>query len=200
MACLVLACGIEAADKTDVQEKWHTPYDLYLDPREAHAMKQANPDKVLFIDVRAQGEIQFVGFTDVVDANIPIYVLDTTAWKDKKDGTHGTYRKRKNPDFVQAVDNLLATRTLTRDAPIILMCTSGGRSPIAAKTLHKAGFSKVYTQHQGFEGVKAKDGPQQGKRVVNGWKNAGLPWGYLLKTDKMYFKFQPKQAVYVPTE
>ena len=190
--CVLSAGQLGAAEKTDVKEKWRTPYELYLDPQEAYAMKLANPDKVLFIDVRAVGEIQFVGFSDAVDANIPIYELDTAAWKEKKDGVHGSYRKRKNQDFVQAVDNLLSARSLTRNDPIILMCTSGGRSPIAARTLHEAGFSKVYTQHQGFEGIKAKDGPHKGKRQVNGWKNAGLPWGYKLKTEKMYFNFQPR--------
>jgi hypothetical protein len=30
----------------------------------------------------------------------------------------------------------------------------------------------------------AKDGPQAGKRVVNGWKNAGLPWSYQLEKEK----------------
>ena len=195
LALCVLSMGqLGAAEKTKVQEKWHTPYDLYVDPQEAYAMKLANPAKVLFIDVRAIGEIQFVGFSDVVDANIPIYELEPTAWKDKKDGVHGSYRKRKNRDFVQAVDNLLSARSLTRNDSIILMCTSGGRSPIAARTLHKAGFGKVYTQHEGFEGIKAKEGPQKGKRQVNGWKNAGLPWGYSLKTEKMYFNFRPKQA------
>jgi hypothetical protein len=38
----------------------------------------------------------------------------------------------------------------------------------------------------GFEGDKAKDGPQKGMRVVNGWKNDGLPWTYKLVASKMY--------------
>ncbi len=192
--CWSMTAQVAAADKADVQEKWHTPYDLYVDPQEAHAMKLANPDKVSFIDVRDQGEIQFVGFSDVADANIPIYQLDATEWKEKDDGVHGAYRKYKNPDFVPAVANLLSARSLTRDDPIILMCTSGGRSPVAARTLYDAGYTKVYTQYQGFEGIKAKQGPHQGKRVVNGWKNAGLPWGYKLKTEKMYFNFRPEKA------
>ena len=65
------------------------------------------------------------------------------------------------------------------------MCQSGGRSPYAAEALHDAGYQKVYFQVEGFEGIKAKEGTDEGKRVVNGWKNAGLPWGYHLKTEKM---------------
>ena len=71
------------------------------------------------------------------------------------------------------------------------MCQSGSRVPIAARLLHRAGFTEVYTQYQGFEGHKAKDGPDKGKRVVGGWKNAGLPWSYRLDAEKMYFNFAP---------
>jgi hypothetical protein len=35
----------------------------------------------------------------------------------------------------------------------------------------------------GFEGDMSKDG----RRAVNGWKNAGLPWSYQLAREKMYF-------------
>jgi rhodanese-related sulfurtransferase len=181
-----------AADKADVKAKWHTPYDLYLDPAEAFAMKTGDPDRVTFIDVRTQPEVQFVGFSEVADANIPYRTLDTGDWRIKYGGEYATQRQSRNPDFVAAVDKLLASRSLDRDAPIILMCTSGARSPKAARTLHEAGFGKVYTQYQGFEGIKAKQGPNTGKRMVNGWRNAGLPWGYALPKSKMYFNFAPE--------
>jgi hypothetical protein len=44
----------------------------------------------------------------------------------------------------------------------------------------------VYTVIDGFEGDVGKDGPQAGQRVVNGWKNDGLPWTYKLDKDKLY--------------
>ena len=72
------------------------------------------------------------------------------------------------------------------------MCQSGGRSPYAASDLHEAGYQKIYFQVEGFEGLKVKQGPNKGKRVLNGGKNAGLPWSYKLKTEKMYFNFAPK--------
>jgi len=69
------------------------------------------------------------------------------------------------------------------------MCQSGGRGPLAAKKLHQAGYEKVYFQVEGFEGIKAKEGPDKGKRVIAGWKHDGLPWSYKLPADKMYFNF-----------
>ena len=181
-----------AVDKSLVKEKWHTPFDLYLSPQEAYDMKAADPETVLMIDVRTRAEIQFVGFSDMADANIPIF-LYSEEWKLKKDGEHGAYRKIYNDDFVGAVDSFISAMKKDKSAPIILMCQSGGRSPYAARALHEAGYQKVYFQIEGFEGLKSKQGPDKGKRVSNGWKNAGLPWNYYLKTEKMYFNFAPKK-------
>lgn len=178
-----------SADRADVKEKWHTPFDLYLDPDEAYAMKRADPDGVVFVDVRDRAEIQYTGFTDAVDANIPLFFFDASDWAVKKDGRHGRYRRVYNEHFVEAVDRLVALKGLDRNAPLIVMCTSGSRAPVAAGELHDAGYTRVYTQYQGFEGIKAKTGPSAGRRVVNGWKNRGLPWSYDLPNDRMYFNF-----------
>jgi rhodanese-related sulfurtransferase len=181
-----------AVDKSEIKEDWHTPYHLYLTPREAYEIKAASPEDVLLIDVRTRAEAQFVGFADMVDANIPVYLFNDE-WKLNKDGVHGAYRKIYNFDFVEAVDNFVASRNKDKSVPIILMCTSGSRSPVAASDLYDAGYQKVYFQVEGFEGIKAKQGPDKGKRMVNGWKNSGLPWGYHLKTEKMYFNFAPSE-------
>ncbi|MGB5649187.1 MAG: hypothetical protein WBM59_03820, partial [Sedimenticolaceae bacterium] len=53
--CALLASSAGSAlaiDKSEVREKWHTPFDLYLSAREAYEMKTSRPDEVLFIDVR----------------------------------------------------------------------------------------------------------------------------------------------------
>ena len=177
-----------AAPADAVKPKWRTPYDLYLTPREAWEMKTGNADGVVLIDVRTRAEVKFIGMADVADANIPVrFLREDYAWSEKS----GTYRTRENPDFVAAVETLLRRRGLDRSSPVILMCQSGSRVPIAARLLHRAGFAEVYTQYQGFEGYKAKDGPDEGKRVVGGWKNAGLPWSYRLDAEKMYFNFAP---------
>ena len=182
-----------AYDKSRLTEKWqHTPFDLYLDAQEAYDMKQANPDQVLLLDVRNQAEAHYTGIPDNIDANIP-YRFDSTIWKMKKDGEFGTFKKPKNPDFTAAVENVLKARNMTKDSPVIIMCSAGTRAPFAAKRLHEAGFTEVYTQVEGFEGPRAKDGPDRGKRVVKGWKVRGLPWSYDLLPEKMYFNYAPKK-------
>jgi rhodanese-related sulfurtransferase len=193
-AALLMASPITSAiDKSAVKEKWHTPFDLYLSAREAYEMKTARPDAVLFIDVRTQQELHYVGVAEQIDANIP-YRLDTTEWKAKSDGERGMFRRELNDDFEIAVENALQARGLDKSSPVIIMCTSGSRAPHAARALHDAGFKQVYTQVQGFEGIKAKSGPDEGKRVVAGWKFEGLPWSYDLFTEKMYFNFAPVRA------
>ena len=49
--------------------------------------------------------------------------------------------------------------------------------------LAEDGFTQVHSVVDGFEGDMSKDG----RRSVNGWKNAGLPWSYKLDKAKMYF-------------
>jgi rhodanese-related sulfurtransferase len=65
------------------------------------------------------------------------------------------------------------------------MCRSGDRSARAADDLTTAGFTQVYSVVDGFEGDLAKDGPNAGRRAVNGWKNKALPWGYTLDKAKL---------------
>ena len=179
-----------AADKSEVKAKWHTPYDLYLTPVEAFELKQLQGDKIAFIDVRTRGEVKYIGMATSVDGHIPVrFMHDDYAWSNKS----STYRTQLNADFVNDVDRLMTSLGLNRQSPIILMCQSGSRVPRAAKILHEAGFKTVYTQYQGFEGIKATSGEQQGKRVVNGWKNADLPWSYQLDPGKMYFNFSASE-------
>ena len=50
-----------------------------------------------------------------------------------------------------------------------------------------AGWKNAYTVIDGFEGDKVKD-PQNvfhGKRMKNGWKNAGAPWTYDVNPELM---------------
>ena len=188
---MLFSAPASAIDKSQVKEKWHTPFDLYLSAQEAYDLKTSKPDEVLFIDVRNRPEIHYIGMAEQIDANIPFY-FDSTEWKPKKDGIHGTFRKIRNTDFEDAVENALRSKGLTKESPIIIMCTSGSRAPHAARALHEAGFKQVYTQVEGFEGIKAKEGENKGKRVVAGWKYEGLPWSYDLPASRMYFNFDPK--------
>lgn len=190
-ALLAISAAAMAYDASLFTKSWqHTPFGLYLDAQEAYDMKQAAPGDVVLLDVRNQAELHYTGIPDTVDANIP-YRFDSTEWKLKKNGKFGTFKKPKNPDFAAAVERFLMAKHLSKEAPIIIMCASGTRAPFAAKALHKAGFKTVYTQVEGFEGIRAKEGPNKGKRVVNGWKVRGLPWSYDLPPEKMYFNFAP---------
>jgi len=190
---LLSALPVSAVDKSEVRKRWHTPFELYLSAREAYEMKTANPDQVSFIDVRTRPEIHYIGMADQIDANVP-YQFDTTDWRTKSDGVHGYFRKKRNPDFEAGVENVLASRGLDKNGPVIIMCTSGSRAPLAARALHKAGFTQVYTQVEGFEGIKATSGEHKGKRLIAGWKFEGLPWSYNFVATKMYFNFAPKPA------
>jgi rhodanese-related sulfurtransferase len=193
LALPALPAAVSAIDKSQVREHWHTPYDLYLSAREAYQMKTSRPDEVLFIDVRTRPEVHYIGIADQIDAHIP-YQFDSTEWREKYDGVHGSFRKRPNPDFAAAVENALRAHGLDRENPVIIMCTSGSRAPRAASALHEAGFGRVYTQVEGFEGIKATEGEHKGKRLVAGWKHEGLPWSYDLVSSRMYFNFDPQRA------
>ncbi len=166
-----------------VNPKKQTPWKLYVDSKEAYDLKQKLGDKVLFIDVRDPVEIMFTGFTDVVDINIPFKMANKNAWHNKKP----VYSMQINSDFEKSIASTLKAKGLTKDAPIILMCRSGGtRGAPSAQQLWGKGYTNVYVVTDGFEGDKIKDGEQKSWRLVNGWKNSGLPWSYKLNKEKMY--------------
>ncbi len=169
-------------DPATVAKKKQTPQGLYLSPQEAYDMTKNDP-KVIFVDVRTPSELEFVGAASVMDINIPYMLNDFSDW----DGKKNRYKKVPNSNFTVAMEEALESKGLDSSAKIILMCRSGSRSTGAAKLLAKAGYNNVYSIVEGFEGGKAKSGPSKGQRVVNGWKNAGLPWSYKLAKEKMHF-------------
>ena len=81
------------------------------------------------------------------------------------------------------INRRLKEKHLTKEDIVVLICRSGDRSSRAANRLAEDGFKRVYTVADGFEGDMSKDG----RRNVNGWKNADLPWSYKLDKSKMYF-------------
>ncbi len=164
--------------------KKQTPWGLYVDSREAYQMKQKLGDQVLFVDVRDPIEIMFTGFTDVVDVNIPFMLANRNKWNEKK----SVYLMERNPNFEKDIAAALKKRGLNKDAPIMLMCRSGGtRGAPSAKQLWGKGYKSVYVVTDGFEGGKIKKGKKKNWRLKNGWKNSGLPWSYKLNREKMYF-------------
>ena len=168
-----------AADKP-VSNKKQTIAGLYLTAKEAYSMRQTLKDQILLIDVRTPEELVFVGSVKDFDKNIPFTLNNYQEWNEEK----GRYRQKLNPDFLPQISALIAVKKLTKNSPIILICRSGSRSAKAANLLFLHGYKKVYTVVEGFEGDKQKLGENEGKRVVNGWKNAGLPWSYKLDRER----------------
>ena len=181
---LMLAVGSAyAIDSDKVPDAKRSASGLHLTAVEAAALKQANPQKVLLIDIRTRAEAMYVGMAAPVDYLVP--VLDfPEVWEWSSD--QGEFLQQGNPHFVQDIEKRLKLAGLTKDDVVILLCRSGIRSNSASGLLSVYGFKKAYTVIDGFEGDTAKDGPQKGQRVVNGWKNSGLPWSYKLEAKKMY--------------
>lgn len=159
-----------------------TSWGLYVDSREAYQMKTGpKGNEILLIDVRDPVEIMFTGFADTVDLNIPYMTANRQKWNDKKN----VYAMEVNPAFEAQVAKALSERKLTKDAPVVLMCRSGGeRGAPSAKMLEGKGYSQVYVVTDGFEGDTVKEGDKKNWRLVNGWKNSGLPWSYTLNKAK----------------
>ena len=119
----------------------------------------------------------------MADANVPYMVEpDFPVWDDAR----STLKLEANPDFISEVRRRLNAKGLNPDSTVVLICRSGDRSAAASNLLAEAGFKTVYSVVDGFEGDLAADGPNAGRRAVNGWKNSGLPWSYRLDRSKMY--------------
>lgn len=175
------ASPVAAMDAAAVPERKRTSLELYLGAEEVPAFLAAAQGKALFLDVRTTAEVVFVGMTPLADANVPFLVGPSSVFDESK----GTFKLTANPDFIAEVERRLTDKGLTRNDAIVVMCRSGDRSGPAANALAKAGYSHVWSVVDGFEGDLATEGPEAGHRVVNGWKNKGLPWGYHLDKAKM---------------
>lgn len=174
---------VAAADGNKLPKKKQTTLGLYLSAKEAHDVLQKDGKNVLFVDVRSRAEVAFLGMPSMADANIPYMKLsEWYAWDNKKNN----FKMELNDEFLTQIEDRLALKELNKDSKIVFICRSGSRSASAANLLAKAGYKNVYSVIEGYEGDKAKSGPEKGQRVVNGWKNEGLPWSYKLLASKMY--------------
>lgn len=146
-------------------------------------MKQQQPGKVLLIDIRTRAEAVFVGVPTLMDHLVPFLEFpEVWEWSDDK----AEFIQLSNTHFVQDVEKRLAQAGLDKNDAVVLICRSGIRSNHASGLLAQQGFKRAYTVVDGFEGDVAKEGERKGQRVVNGWKNANLPWTYKLDKAKMY--------------
>ena len=177
-AALMCAAPLAAQD---IPEKKRTNAGLYLDVSQAVEMLQ-DPEGV-FVDVRSRAEVAFLGLPTRVNVNIPYMQAPMMPEFDAK---KHTYKLELNPDFSLEFKAYAAANGVGEDTPIVLMCRSGSRSALAANLLSELGYKQVYSLIEGYEGDKAKEGPQKGQRVVNGWKNAGMEWSYSISESQLY--------------
>lgn len=178
IAVLLLALLPNMAHAADVPKEKQTKLGKYMTAKEAFEAIKAERAKTLFIDVRTRAELQFVGMTHEIDGQVPFVEMNEFGeW----DAANNRFKLDANTVFSQSVDKLLAAKGLAKSDRVIVMCRSGDRSARAVNLLADAGYTNVWNQVEGFEGDLSKDG----RRDVNGWKLAGLPWTYKLEKSKV---------------
>ncbi len=177
--CIVSNCAFSADSPSDKIKI--TTLGLYLNAVEAYTMLQED-NSIVFIDVRTQAELAFLGMASGVDVNIPYMLLDDLSeWDNKKHN----FKLSPNSNFLPYFNDYIESIGMNKSSTIILICRSGNRSAGAVNLLAQVGYNRIYSVVDGFEGDK----DSQGHRTKNGWKNSLLPWSYQLEEKKMYIEF-----------
>lgn len=147
---------------------------LYITAADAARVLADHPN-VALIDVRTPSEVNLIGYATAAAANIPSKLMDPAL---AFDAEKGMYKMVDNPAFVDEVNAWLASDAAQGVDTLLVMCRSGSRSAAAISRLVEAGVDvTLYNVVDGFEG----DTNDSGARVVNGWRNAGLPWTYKVR-------------------
>ena len=161
---------------TQVPVEKQTVLGLYVTAKEAYQRWEAAPEKVKIIDVRTPEEVMWVGHPPMA-WKIPVIAV-TYEW----DAEKKQFPMQPLPDFVTRVQTVANT-----DDTLMVMCRSGGRGAMAVNLLAQAGYKNVYNVIDGMEGDAVEDPNSvfQGQRLVNGWKNSGLPWTYKIDPARL---------------
>jgi rhodanese-related sulfurtransferase len=178
---LLLPATALAIDPASLPEIKRSKMGLYLEAKEVPDFLKKHAPKVLFVDVRTLEEALFVGSPDGIDGQVSFGIMHYDKWDEKK----STFVRNPNPDFLSQFEAWALEKGTDKTDPVVLICRSGDRSAMSADLLGRYGYTNVWSVVDGFEGDLAKDGPNKGKRAVNGWKNAGLPWSYNLSKSKL---------------
>jgi rhodanese-related sulfurtransferase len=160
----------------ELPEEKQTTLGLYVTSKEAYEIWKTNSNNVKILDVRTLEEYFFVGHADMA-WNIPVF-FQSYEW----DAEKKHFPMKPNSDFISQVKKIA-----NLGDTILVTCRSGGRSAMAVNFLADAGFKNVYNITDGFEGDMVKDPESvfQGQRLMNGWKNSGLPWTYKIDPKLM---------------
>jgi rhodanese-related sulfurtransferase len=178
---LFLPLAAQAVDPASLAKIKVSKMGLYLEAKDVPAFLKAHAPKVLFVDVRTIEEVLFVGSPDGLDGQASFGIMHYDKWDKEKN----TFPRNPNPDFLSQFEVFALEKGIEKTDPVVLICRSGDRSAMSADLLGRYGYTNVWSVVDGFEGDTAKDGPNKGKRAVNGWKNAGLPWSYNVDPNKI---------------
>lgn len=179
LASLCLApCAMGQQAESELPKAKQTSLGLYLTSKEAYDKWQVDPDNITVLDVRTTEEYLFIDHAPMA-WNVPL-MSQTYEWNADKQ----RFKMQPNTDFVTQVSEFAGPAD-----KIFVMCRSGGRSAMAVNLLAEAGFTNVYNITDGMEGdeVKDPDSVFVGQRLVNGWKNSGVPWTYDVNHEQMKF-------------
>ena len=125
------------------------PYAGELTPQEAFAALQQGA--AVLVDVRSRAELELVG--RVPNANHIEWAF--------------------YPGMVANADFAAQLQAqVDKSQAIVFMCRTGGRSHNAAVVAEELGYT-AYNMLEGFEG---EANAQKQRTLINGWKQAGLPW------------------------
>lgn len=132
-------------------QKMGLPYAGALTPKEAHELMQQHP-KAKLVDVRTRAEWDYVGrVPQAVEVELLTYPGNVP-----------------NDAFIEQLQ-----AQVPKDAVVMFLCRSGGRSNTAAAYATEAGFANCYNVLEGFEGDRDANGQ---RNKTGGWRAAGLPW------------------------
>lgn len=123
----------------------------------------------VLVDCRSQAEWSFVGVPDLSSAGKEAVLVEWQSFAPGTPETGGTPRMLSNSSFAQDLERA----GVSKDAPVVFICRSGGRSRAAAIAMTQAGWRTCYNLAGGFEGPHDDS---QHRGTTEGWKAAGLPW------------------------
>jgi rhodanese-related sulfurtransferase len=132
-------------------EDGRLPYSGALTPMEVYDVLQKTEHAVL-VDVRSSAELELVGkVPDTVHIEWAFYPGMIA-----------------NSDFAAHL-----SMQVDKEALVIFMCRTGGRSHNAATLASSLGYTEAYNMLEGFEG---EANAEKQRTLINGWRHAGLPW------------------------
>ena len=129
-----------------------------LKPTEAWKLLTENRGAQL-VDVRTRPEWMFVGLPDLTSLGRRPVLQSWQVFPGME----------IDANFTAELTDQLADK----DAPLLFICRSGGRSRAAAAAMTAAGYPRCYNVAEGFEG---NPDAERHRGKTGGWKAAGLPW------------------------